>query len=177
MGKKSITLPLDTVQCRALRAGDEVLLTGVLYTARDAAHAKLIDCLERGVPLPFSLENQTLYYAGPTPAPPGAPIGACGPTTAARMDALTLPLLKAGLKGMIGKGGRSEGVQSALKQYEAVYFAAIGGAAALIAESVKAARVVAFPELGTEAIRRLEVENFPAIVAMDSYGNSVYTSV
>ncbi|MBL7197897.1 MAG: fumarate hydratase C-terminal domain-containing protein [Candidatus Omnitrophica bacterium] len=147
-----------------LKAGDEVLLSGVIYTARDQAHKKLIELIKKGRKLPIELKNQIIYYCGPTPAPRGKIIGSCGPTTSARMDELTIPLLKKGLKGMIGKGGRSNAVIKAIKKYKAVYFLTFAGCGALLAGKVKKAKPVAFKELGPEAIYKLEVKDFPVIV-------------
>lgn len=174
MDKISIRTPLDTNTCRKLRSGDQVLITGKIYTARDAAHLKLVQMIEEGETLPFDLNGQIVYYAGPSPARPGTVIGACGPTTSYRMDELTLPLLEKGLLGMIGKGDRSDELIEDMKVYGAVYFAAIGGAGALISSCVKHSEIVAFEALGPEAIRCLEVVDFPAIVAVDSYGNDLY---
>ena len=170
----SLTLPLKTEDIEKLRAGDQVLLTGTLYTGRDAAHRRLIESLEKGGKLPIDLRGQVLYYVGPTPAPPGRPIDAAGPTTSGRMDRYTPQLLAAGLKGMIGKGFRSPAVKESIKRHKAIYFAAIGGAGALISKSIKKAEVVAYPDLGTEAIHRLEVENFPVIVINDIHGGDLY---
>lgn len=169
-----IRLPLREEDIKNLRAGDVLTLSGVLYTARDQAHARLVQAIEEGRELPIPLEGQVIYYTGPAPARPGMVIGPAGPTTSYRMDTYTPVLLKNGLKGMIGKGGRSREVQEAIKEYRAVYFAAVGGAAALIARSIKKAEVVAYPDLGPEAIRRLEVEKFPVIVINDIYGNDLY---
>ncbi|KJS20224.1 MAG: fumarate hydratase [Clostridiaceae bacterium BRH_c20a] len=175
-GIKKVTTPISAEQIRDLKAGDRVAITGVIYTGRDAAHKNLVNLLAEGQPLPVELENQIIYYVGPTPAKPGQAIGSCGPTTSGRMDAYAPLLIKLGLKGMIGKGPRNAKVISAMKEHGAVYFAAIGGAAAVIAQSVKKAEVIAFPELGPEAIHRLEVEDFPCIVAIDSAGNDLYES-
>jgi len=171
---KSISLPLNDEVVRDLKAGDEALLTGVLYVARDTAHKRMVEALEQGKPLPFDIKGQTIYYMGPSPAKPGHVIGAAGPTTSGRMDTYTRPLLAAGLKGMIGKGMRSSAVKSALKKYKAVYFATIGGAGAIIAQSITKSEVVAYEELGAEALRRLEVEEFPVIVINDIYGGDLY---
>ncbi|NLJ80102.1 MAG: Fe-S-containing hydro-lyase [Firmicutes bacterium] len=168
----SLTAPLQ--DAGGLRAGDQVELSGVLYTARDAAHQRFNQLIKAGEPLPFPLEGAVIYYVGPCPAKPGEPIGSAGPTTSCRMDGLTIPLLERGLKGTIGKGGRSPEVVEALKKYKAVYFAAVGGAAALIAQRIKKVEVLAYPDLGPEAVHRLTVERFPAIVAIDSAGNSIY---
>jgi hydro-lyases, Fe-S type, tartrate/fumarate subfamily, beta region len=165
--------PLTREAAEELRAGEEVLISGIIYTARDAAHKKLCELLQKGEALPIDLEDAVLYYAGPTPPPPGCSIGSCGPTTASRMDRFTPRLLEEGLRGMIGKGHRSPEVVEAIAKNGAVFFAAEGGCGALLARCVRRAEVIAFPELGTEAIRRLIVENFPAVVAVDAKG-SVY---
>lgn len=172
--KKKIMLPLTKEKVRELKAGDEVLLSGVIYTGRDAAHKKLNEAIEKGEQLPFDVENAVIYYVGPAPAKPGAVIGSCGPTTSYRMDDLTVPLFEKGLSGMIGKGQRNQTVIDGMKTYEAVYFAAIGGAGALIASSIKSSEVIAYEELGTEAVRRLEVEDFPCVVVIDAQGNNMY---
>jgi fumarate hydratase subunit beta len=169
-----IELPLSADTARALVAGDVVSLNGVMYSARDAAHKKLVELLDAGEPLPIEIVGQTIYYMGPSPAKPGAVIGSAGPTTSYRMDAYAPSLLAVGLKGMVGKGERGSGVVEAMKQFGGVYFAATGGAAALISRSIKEAEVVAFPELGPEAIRRLVVEDFNVIVAQDSHGGNLY---
>lgn len=174
MDKIIVRTPLDQATCQKLRSGDRVLITGKIYTARDAAHLKLVKMMEAGVPLPFDIKGQVIYYAGPSPARPGMVIGACGPTTSYRMDDLTKPLLEKGLLGMIGKGDRSDEVIEDIKAFGAVYFAAVGGAGALIASSIANSEVVAFDELGPEAIRCLEVVDFPAIVVIDSKGNDLY---
>lgn len=166
--------PLNQSAVEALRAGDRVLFSGVIYTARDAAHKRMVAAIDRGDSPPFELEGQVIYYTGPTPARPGTPIGAAGPTTSYRMDHYTPKLLARGLKGMIGKGARSQSVKDSIKQYKAVYMAAIGGAGALIASSVRSADVVAYPELGAEAVHRLMVEAFPVIVINDIYGGDLY---
>jgi fumarate hydratase subunit beta len=157
-----------------LRAGDRVLFNGVLYTARDAAHARLVALLDEGKPLPFPIEGQIIYYVGPSPARPGAIIGSAGPTTSGRMDIYAPALMAAGLKGMIGKGSRSEDVKAAMAKHRAVYFAATGGAGALLSQRIVKAEVVAYEELGPEAIRRLEVEDLPAIVVNDIHGGDLY---
>ena len=172
--KVRLNTPLKEEKVTSLRAGDEVLLNGVIYTGRDAAHKRLLDLLEKGKELPFDVKGQIIYYVGPSPAKPGTPIGSCGPTTSYRMDPYAPALMKIGLKGMIGKGPRGKEVIEAMKRYKAVYFAAVGGAAALIARSVKSSRIVAYEDLGTEAIRELEVEDFPVIVANDVLGNDLY---
>lgn len=169
-----VRAPLDAGVARALRAGQRVLLSGVVYTARDAAHARLVAALHAGEDLPIPLDGQVLYYVGPAPAPPGSVIGSAGPTTASRMDPLTPPLLRHGLRGMIGKGKRGREVREAISTYGAVYFVAVGGAAALIADRIRSAEVVAYPELGTEAIHRLEVEDFPLMVGNDSTGGDLF---
>jgi fumarate hydratase subunit beta len=167
-----ITTPLENAG--DLRAGQEVAISGVIYTARDAAHQRLVALVAEGKPLPFDPEGAIIYYVGPTPPKPGEAVGSAGPTTSMRMDSLTVPLLQQGIKGMIGKGGRSQTVIEAMKEHGAVYFAAIGGAAAVISQSIKHVEVVAYPDLGAEAVHRMVVENFPAIVAIDSLGNNVY---
>lgn len=171
---KVIHAPLDPEQIRDLRAGDSVLLSGTIYTGRDAAHKRLCALVEAGEELPFDVKNQVIYYAGPCPAKPGDAIGSCGPTTSYRMDAYAPTLCDLGLIGMIGKGQRSEAVVDAIKRNGGVYFAATGGAGALIATSVKSAKVIAFPDLGTEAVRELTVDNLPLIVAIDMHGGNLY---
>ena len=166
--------PLQDKDIKGLHAGDKIELSGVIYTARDAAHAKLINLIETGKELPIPIQGQVIYYVGPAPAKPGQVIGSAGPTTSYRMDSFTPVLLKEGLKGMIGKGQRSQSVKDAIQQYKGVYLAAVGGAAALIAKCIKKSEVVAYPELGPEAIRRLEVESFPLVVVNDIYGNDLY---
>jgi len=165
-----VHVPLTREAAAALRAGERVLISGTIYTARDAAHKKLLELLEKGQKLPIDLDDAVLYYAGPTPPPPGYVIGSCGPTTSSRMDRFTPRLLEEGLRGMIGKGRRGPEVVAAIARFGAVYFAAEGGCGALLARCIKSAEIVAFPELGTEAIRRLQVENFPAVVAVDAKG-------
>lgn len=171
-----IVAPVNDAVIAGLRAGDEVLISGVLYTARDAAHKRLHALLTQGKPLPVDLSGQTVYYTGPAPAPAGSPIGSAGPTTSSRMDAYT-PLLieKAGVRAMIGKGGRCQAVKKAMRRFGCVYFAAIGGAGALLAQRVVSAQVVCFDDLGPEAVRRLHVQDFPAIVAIDTQGNDLYS--
>jgi len=171
---KKISLPLTDETVQELKAGDEVLLTGVMYVGRDAAHKILVETLEQGKPLPFDINEQTIYYMGPSPAKPGQAIGSAGPTTSGRMDAYTPRLVAEGLKGMVGKGMRSPEVKEALKEHHAVYFGAVGGAGALISNSIKKSEVIAYEELGAEAIRRLVVEDFPAIVINDMYGGDLY---
>ena len=170
----NIKSPLDEETVKNLKAGDQVLITGVIYTARDAAHKRLIEALDKGEKLPLDLNNQIFYYMGPSPARPGQAIGSAGPTTSGRMDSYAPHLMAAGLKGMIGKGNRSQAVKDAMKKYKAVYFAAIGGAGALISKSIKKAEVIAYEDLGAEAIRRLEIENFPVTVINDIYGGDLY---
>jgi len=157
-----------------LKAGDFVLISGVIYTARDAAHKRMVEALEKGEELPFDLKGQVIYYAGPAPAKPGRPIGSVGPTTSYRMDPYAPKLLEAGLKGMIGKGSRNQAVKEAIVKYKGVYFGAVGGAAAYLARCVKSAEVIAYEDLGPEAVRRLVVEDFPAFVVNDVYGNDLY---
>lgn len=171
----NISTPLDDASVRKLRAGDAVRITGTLIAARDAAHKRMTDALRSGEPLPVDLRGQIIYYVGPTPARPGLPIGAAGPTTAGRMDAYTIPLLEAGLKGMIGKGNRSSEVTGAMQKHGAVYFAAVGGAGALLAACVKKYEILAYADLGAEALARMEVVDFPAIVAIDPLGGNVYS--
>ncbi len=166
--------PLDNDIIERLKAGDRVLITGVMYTGRDMAHKFLVEGHKKGEKPPFDLKDQILYYTGPTPAPPGKPIGSAGPTTSYRMDKYTPYLLELGLKGMIGKGPRGQAVKDAIKKHKAVYFAAIGGAGALISKAIRKAEVIAYPELGTEAVMRLDVEDFPAVVVNDIYGGDLY---
>ncbi|MCL0089260.1 Fe-S-containing hydro-lyase [Dehalococcoidia bacterium] len=169
-----IRLPLHAEVIEKLRAGDQLLMSGTVYSARDAAHKRLIEALDRGEDLPFDIEGQTIYYMGPSPPRPGRVIGSAGPTTSGRMDAYAPRLMEVGLKGMIGKGSRSQEVKDAMRRYKAVYFAAIGGAGALIAKSIRKVEVVAYDDLGAEALRRLEVEDFPATVINDIYGDDLY---
>ncbi len=171
---RKINLPLTDETLKSLRAGDNVLLSGVIYTARDAAHKLIVTALDNGAPLPFDLRGQTVYYMGPSPARPGRVIGAAGPTTSGRLDGYTPRLIAAGLKGMIGKGARSPAVKAAVEEYGAVYFAAIGGAGALLSRQIKKVEIVAYEELGTEAVRRLEIEDFPATVVNDVHGGDLY---
>ncbi|MDD6483363.1 MAG: Fe-S-containing hydro-lyase [Clostridiales bacterium] len=172
--ERKITAPISKEVIRTLKAGDSVLLSGVIYTARDAAHERMTRLFKEGEPFPIDLGEQVIYYAGPCPAKPGEVIGSCGPTTAGRMDAYTPMLLDNGLGAMIGKGARKPEVVEAMKRNTAVYFGAIGGAGALIAQAIKKAEVVAYDDLGTEAIRRLEVEDFPVTVLIDCEGNDIY---
>jgi fumarate hydratase subunit beta len=169
-----LTTPLSTQDVEKLSIGDKVLLSGVLYTGRDAAHKRLFDLIADGKELPIDIQGQVIYYVGPTPAKPGKPIGSAGPTTSYRMDSFAPKLIELGLKGMIGKGNRSQAVIDAMKQHKAVYFGATGGAGALIAKKIKKAEIVAYPDLGPEAIRRLEVEDFPVTVVNDTKGNDLY---
>jgi len=173
-GVKDIETPLSDGDVEALRAGDRVRITGVLYTARDAAHARLMPLMEAGQPLPFDVRGQIIYYTGPSPARPGDVVGSVGPTTGGRMDKFTPKLLALGLKGTIGKGARSQPVKDALRAHTGVYFGAIGGAGAVLSQFVRKLEVVAYEDLGTEAIRRLEVEGFPAIVVNDCHGGDLY---
>ena len=166
--------PLGDGEVETLRSGDRVLISGVVYTGRDAAHRRLIDLLKAGKDLPFDIRGQIIYYVGPAPAKPGQALGSAGPTTSYRMDAYSPALIERGLKGMIGKGMRSETVKEAMKKYKAVYFAATGGAGALLAKRVKKVEVIAYEDLGPEAIRRLEVDDLPVIVVNDVRGNDLY---
>ena len=170
----NISSPIDAQIIEKLTVGTQVLISGVIYTARDMAHRRLIQALDKGEKLPFSLDGQTLYYVGPSPAPPGKVIGSAGPTTSSRMDIYTPRLLAAGVRAMIGKGSRSPEVRKAIPKYKAVYFATIGGAGALLARAIKQAEVIAYEDMGTGAIFRLEVESFPAIVANDIYGGDLF---
>lgn len=169
-----IHTPLTDEVVASLRAGQKVLISGVIYVARDAAHKRIVEAMDAGAPLPLELQGQILYYMGPAPAKPGQAIGSAGPTTSYRMDPYTPRLLAAGLKGMIGKGNRSQEVKDAIRKYRAVYFAATGGAGALIARAVKKAEVIAYEDLGAEALWKLEVEDFPATVINDIYGGDAY---
>ncbi|MFC1918067.1 Fe-S-containing hydro-lyase [Chloroflexota bacterium] len=172
--RKKVSLPLSEVTIKELKAGDEVFLSGALYVARDAAHKRMQAALEEGATLPFDVRGQTIYYMGPSPAKPGQVIGAAGPTTSGRMDIYTPRLLAAGLKGMIGKGRRSAEVREALITHQAVYLGAIGGIGALMAQTIKKAEVIAYGDLGAEAVLRIEVEDFPATVIYDIYGGDLY---
>jgi fumarate hydratase subunit beta len=169
-----VIAPLTDETIAGLHAGDRVLISGVIFVGRDAAHKRLVEALNKGEPLPFDPHGQVIYYMGPSPAPPGRPIGSAGPTTAGRMDAYAPRLMEAGLKGMIGKGNRSKDVRAAIVRHKAVYFVGTGGAAALISQSIKKAETIAYPDLGAEAVLRLEVEDFPAIVVNDIYGGDAY---
>lgn len=172
--ERHITAPLQQDTVRSLRAGDYVYITGTIYTARDAAHKRMSETLDEGGKLPFDVEGNVIYYMGPSPAREGRPIGSAGPTTASRMDKYAPRLLDMGLKGMIGKGKRSEDVRQAVIRNGAVYFAAVGGAGALLSRSIESSEVIAYDDLGTEAIRRLQVKDFPVIVVIDSVGNNLY---
>ena len=174
MAAKKITTPLSDEVVRDLKAGDAVQITGVIYQARDAAHKKLVALIEAGEPLPFELQGAVVYYMGPSPAKPGNVIGSAGPTTSGRMDAYAPLLMKHGLKGMVGKGLRTQEVKDSMHEYTAVYFAATGGAGALLARSIVGNEVIAWPELGAEAVARLEVRDFPAIVVNDCHGGDLY---
>ena len=175
MSKKVyLKVPCTDEELAALEIGDKVFITGVVYTGRDTAHRRMVALLDAGTPLPFDVSGQVIYYVGPAPAPPGRPIGAAGPTTSYRMDAYAPRLMAAGLKGMIGKGPRSREVVEAIKKWKCVYFGATGGAGALLSRAVKKSEVIAFEDLGPEAIYRLEVENFPVIVINDIGGNDLY---
>jgi fumarate hydratase subunit beta len=169
-----IKTPMDDELVMRLKSGDRVLISGDIYTARDAAHKRMVKAIEDKEPLPFDLKGQVIYYVGPAPAPPGWVVGSAGPTTSGRMDPYTPMLLKLGLKGMIGKGRRSPEVKKAMKKYKAVYFGAVGGAAALLAKSVVRVEKVAYEDLGPEAVMKFTVRNFPAIVVIDAYGNDLY---
>ena len=171
---KRVSTPLTDKVVMDLEAGDEVTISGVIYAARDAAHKRMVDLLKKGEPLPFDIRGQVIYYAGPTPTRPGEVIGSAGPTTSYRMDPYAPLLIEHGLKGMIGKGQRTEPVVEAMKKYRAVYFAAVGGAGALIARAVRSNKIVAYEELGPEAVRMLEVVDFPVIVAQDCYGGDLF---
>ncbi len=171
---KEIHLPLTEELIKDLRAGDSLSISGVLYVARDAAHKRIVAALDKGEPLPFEIKGNTIYYMGPSPAPPGKIIGAAGPTTGGRMDGYAPRLIAEGLKGMIGKGARSNGVKEVLKKYGAVYLGALGGAGALLSRKITKSEVIAYEELGPEAVLRIEVENFPVTVINDSYGGDLY---
>ncbi len=172
--ERHIQAPVSRETARELRAGDYVYITGTIYTARDAAHKRMQEALDRGEPLPFDVDGNIIYYMGPSPAREGRPIGSAGPTTASRMDKYAPALLDRGLLGMIGKGKRAEAVREAIVRNGAVYFAAVGGAGALLSRSITSAEVIAYEDLGTEAIRRLEVKDFPVIVVIDAVGNNLY---
>ena len=172
--EKHITLPLTEELAKTLHAGDTVYLTGTIYTSRDAGHKRMCEALARGEKIPFDPTDATIYYVGPTPAKPGQVIGSAGPTTSSRMDKYAPTLLDEGLTGMIGKGKRSEQVKEAIVRNGSVYFAAVGGAGAILSKAIKKSEVIAYDDLGTEAIRKLYVEDFPAIVVIDSQGNNLY---
>lgn len=174
MAEHHITTPVSDEVIAQLRAGDTLYLTGYLYTGRDSAHKKLVDLINEGKELPFDVKGQFIYYVGPTPARPGKVIGSAGPTTSYRMDSFAPALHKLGLKGTIGKGARSDEVKASLQQYKGVYVAAVGGAGALISQSITEAEVIAYPELGPEAIRKVKVKDFPCIVINDMYGGDLY---
>ena len=174
---RTITAPIDRETLKSLHAGDYVYISGTIYTARDAAHKRMIETLDEGRELPLDLKDNVIYYMGPSPAREGRPIGSAGPTTSSRMDKYAPLLMDQGLKGMIGKGKRSAEVREAIVRNGAVYFAAVGGAGALLSKAVKKAEVIAYDDLGTEAIRKLEVENLPAIVVIDSEGSYLYEDV
>ncbi len=173
MAEHHVQLPLTDETVQNLRVGDHVYLTGTLYTARDAAHRLMVEALFKGEPLPVDIGGQVIYYVGPTPAKPGAVIGSAGPTTAVRMDPFTVPLLEAGLRGAIGKGSRGPQVREALRKHRAVYFLAVGGAGALLSKQIRRVEIVAYEELGTEAMRLLEVEEFPVVVCNDIHGGDL----
>mgnify|MGYP002546620040 FL=1 len=172
--EKHITAPITKETAKSLHAGDYVYVTGTIYTARDAAHKRMDEALDRGGELPIDIKNQAIYYMGPSPAREGRPIGSAGPTTASRMDKYTPALLELGMRGMIGKGRRTEAVRESMMKNQAVYFAAVGGAGALLSKSILQAEVIAYEDLGTEAIRKLEIKDFPVIVVMDCEGNNLY---
>ena len=171
---KKITLPITDEVIKELKAGDSVLLSGTIITGRDAAHKRLFELIEKGEPLPVNVKGEIIYYVGPAPAKPGYAVGPAGPTSSYRMDKFTPALLDLGMKGMIGKGARSQAVIDSIVKNKAVYFAAVGGAAALIAKSIKKEEILCYEDLGTEAVRRYTIEDFPCIVAIDSAGNNVY---
>lgn len=171
---KKIQAPISNEDAKSLRAGDYVYITGTIYTARDAAHKRMYEALEKNQQLPIEMANNIIYYMGPSPAREGRPIGSAGPTTASRMDKYAPKLLDLGLKGMIGKGKRSQAVKDAIVKNGSVYFAAIGGAGAILSKCIKKSEVIAYDDLGTEAIRKLYVEDFPVIVVIDSEGNNLY---
>lgn len=172
--EKHIQAPLLEAEIRDLKAGDYVYITGTLYTARDAAHKRMQEALDRGEGLPFDIKDQVIYYMGPSPAREGRPIGSAGPTTASRMDKYAPRLLDLGLKGMVGKGKRTKEVLDAVIRNGGIYFAAVGGAGALLSKRIRKAEVIAYEDMGTEAVRKLEVENFPVIVVADRFGNNLY---
>jgi fumarate hydratase subunit beta len=171
---EKIYLPLTDDVIEELKCGDSVLMTGVIYVARDAAHRRMAESIDRGEPLPFDIQGQTIYYMGPSPAPPGKVIGSAGPTTSGRMDRYTPKLIERGLKGMIGKGMRSQSVKEAILKFKAVYFSAVGGAGAVISRSIKKSEIVAYDDLGAEAVRKIEVVDFPVVVVNDIHGADLY---
>ena len=171
---KYINAPISDEDARSLKSGDYVYITGTIYTARDAAHKRMAEALERKEQLPIDMKNNIIYYMGPSPAREQRPIGSAGPTTASRMDKYTPALLELGMRGMIGKGRRTEAVRESMMKNQAVYFAAVGGAGALLSKSILQAEVIAYEDLGTEAIRKLEIKDFPVIVVMDCEGNNLY---
>jgi fumarate hydratase subunit beta len=172
--QKKITSPFNDKTIEGLKAGDQVLISGVMYVGRDAAHKRLVEALNKGDKMPFDVKGQVIYYMGPSPTKPGNVIGSAGPTTSGRMDAYTPRMLEAGLKGMVGKGLRTKDVKDAIKKYKAVYLASVGGAAALIAKRIVKSEIIAYEELGPEALLRIEVKDFPAIVINDMYGGDLY---
>ncbi|WP_456324528.1 Fe-S-containing hydro-lyase [Desulfonauticus submarinus] len=174
MSEYKLQTPLTEEDILKLRSGDKVLLSGLVYTARDAAHKRLFQALEKGEKLPFPIEGAVIYYVGPSPAPPGRPIGSAGPTTSYRMDTYAPKLYELGLKATIGKGKRNEAVKDALKAYKGVYFGATGGAGALLSQCIKQAKVIAYEDLGPEAIRVLQVQDFPLLVINDAFGGELY---
>lgn len=171
---KKISTPLLPETVSSLKSGDEVLISGIIYTARDAAHKRLVESIQKNEPLPFDLTNAVIYYVGPTPAKPGNVIGSAGPTTSYRMDSYTIPLIQLGLRGMIGKGERNNEIIEAIKTHSAVYFTTIGGAGALIRDRIISSEIIAYEDLGAEAVRKLLIKDFPAIVTIDIHGNSLY---
>jgi fumarate hydratase subunit beta len=176
MPTHTLTTPLTDADIETLRAGDVVLLNGTIYSGRDAAHKRLMDLLDRGEPLPFDLKGASIYYVGPSPAPPGRPIGSAGPTTSYRMDAYAPRLIALGLKASIGKGKRSDAVKEAMQRHRAVYFGATGGAGALLSKCITASKVIAFDELGPEAVREMTVKDFPLLVINDAFGGELYAT-
>jgi len=174
MAEYTLTTPLSEEDTRMLKAGDIVKLNGTIFTARDAAHKKLVDLIEAGEELPFDLEGSIIYFVGPTPPKPGEPIGSAGPTTSYRMDSYSPTMLKNGSRGMIGKGKRNQEVKDACKEFGGIYFGATGGAGALLGKQITAAEVIAYPELGPEAVRKLTVKDFPVTVVNDTFGNDLY---
>ncbi len=174
MASYTLTTPLTSEDTKQLKAGDTVLLNGTIYTARDAAHKRLVELIEKGEELPFDLEGSVIYFVGPTPPKPGDPIGSAGPTTSYRMDSFSPTMLKHGSKGMIGKGKRDQGVKDACVAYDGIYFGATGGAGALLGKKITSAEVIAYPELGPEAVRKITVKDFPVTVINDTYGNDLY---